>query len=128
MKTAFNLANKDRLRSLSTSSAGFAGKALATGFAGKALAYKENEAPTPAAQTKGVRPDGPGGPSRNPMGFYYCWSHGLLLSRENHSSQTCRTRAPGHKEEATALNMMGGNNTIRRRQNQPAVYCAPVSD
>jgi hypothetical protein len=53
---------------------------------------------------------------------------GLLLSRENHSSQTCCTRAPGHKEEATALNMMGGSNTIRRRQNQPAVYCAPVSN
>jgi hypothetical protein len=106
MKATFNLANKERLPSLSSSTAGFAGHVTNN---------KENR----PLQINPAIPDGPYSHAQNPLGFYYCWSHGLLLSRENHSSST--------KEDATARNMMGGNNTIRRRTNQPAIYCAPCN-
>jgi hypothetical protein len=112
MKVTFNLANKERLRSLSSSAAGFAGRVINN---------KENRTP----QINPAVPDGPYSLAQNPMGFYNCWSHGLLLSRKNHSSSTCRSGSPSHKEEATARNMMGGNNTIRCWTNQPAIYCAP---
>jgi hypothetical protein len=103
MKAAFNLANKGCLRSLSTSSAGFAGKALAN---------KENKAPPhlphkPKAGSLTVPVD----PAAIP------WV-----------STTAGPTDSYFPVRTTALNMMGGNNTIRRRQNQPAVYCAPVSD
>jgi hypothetical protein len=114
MKDAFNLANKDRLRSLNSSSAGFAGKASSN---------KENQTP-PHQLPPVTKPDGPG--LGNPMGFHYCWSHGLLISRDNHTSKNCRNRAHGHQEAATALNMMGGNNTIRRKTSQPAVFVTPT--
>jgi hypothetical protein len=114
MKATFNLANKERLQSLSSSAAGFAGRVINN---------KENR----PLQINPAVPDGPYSLAQNPLGFYYCWSHGLLLSRENHSSSTCCSRSPGHKEDATTRNMMGGNNTIRRRTNQPAIYCAPCN-
>jgi hypothetical protein len=114
MKVTFNLANKEHLWSLSSSAAGFAGRVINN---------KENRAP----QINPAVPDGPYSLAQNPLGFYYCWSHGLLLSCENHSSSTCCSCSPGHKEDATAHNMMGGNNTIRCRTNQPATYCAPCN-
>jgi hypothetical protein len=114
MKVSFNLANKECIRSLSSSAAGFAGRVITN---------KENRTP----QINPAVPNGPYSLAQNPMGFYYCWSHRLLLSRENHSSSTCRSRSPGHKEDATARNMVGGNNTIHCRTNQPAIYCAPCN-
>lgn len=116
MKTAFNKANKDRLRSLNSSTAGFAGAASTN-------SNKENA--LPPHKLSGSKPDGPS-PS-NPMGFHYCWTHGLFVSKDNHNSKTCRTRAPNHQENATAFNMMGGNNIIRRKSNQPAIFVAPVT-
>ena len=38
----------------------------------------------------------------------YCWTHGYLVTK-NHTSKTCRQRKPGHQEEATRDNNMGGN-------------------
>jgi hypothetical protein len=38
----------------------------------------------------------------------YCWTHGYAVTK-SHNSQNCRTKAPGHKEEATRDNNMGGN-------------------
>ena len=43
--------------------------------------------------------------------MYYCWTHGLGKNR-NHTSATCNNKAEGHKDEATADNMLGGNNKI----------------
>ena len=43
--------------------------------------------------------------------MYYCWTHGLGKNRK-HTSATCNNKAEGHKDEATADNMMGGNNKI----------------
>jgi len=38
----------------------------------------------------------------------YCWTHGCDLHLK-HTSKTCKNRAPGHKEEATLHNRMGGS-------------------
>ena len=42
----------------------------------------------------------------NPNG--YCWSHGYKVG-PGHNSKTCNKRKPGHKEEATRDNPMGGS-------------------
>jgi hypothetical protein len=38
----------------------------------------------------------------------YCHTHGYKVNKK-HNSLTCRTKAPGHKDEATRDNNMGGN-------------------
>jgi hypothetical protein len=38
----------------------------------------------------------------------YCWSHGYKVSA-THSSSTCAHKSPGHKNEATRNNNMGGS-------------------
>jgi hypothetical protein len=38
----------------------------------------------------------------------YCHTHGYKVNKK-HNSLTCRTKAPGHKDEATRENNMGGN-------------------
>ena len=38
----------------------------------------------------------------------YCWSHGFDL-HPHHCSKTCRHKKPGHQDEATYKNMMGGS-------------------
>jgi len=38
----------------------------------------------------------------------YCWTHGFNVSR-NHNSCNCRTKAAGHKDEATRANIRGGS-------------------
>jgi len=40
---------------------------------------------------------------------HYCWTHGFRVKPDgSHTSKTCTRRRPGHKEEATANNRMGG--------------------
>ena len=38
----------------------------------------------------------------------YCWSHGYRV-HYNHTSATCRSKKPGHKDEANRKNPMGGS-------------------
>ena len=38
----------------------------------------------------------------------YCWSHGYCV-HPDHTSKTCKKRKPGHQEEATRENNMGGS-------------------
>jgi hypothetical protein len=38
----------------------------------------------------------------------YCWSHGCLVT-PRHTSMTCMSKLPGHKDNATRSNMMGGS-------------------
>jgi hypothetical protein len=37
----------------------------------------------------------------------YCWSHGYQVGM-NHTSANCTKKAPGHKDETTKDNIMGG--------------------
>ena len=54
----------------------------------------------------------------------YCWTHGLSTNLD-HTSATCNKKATGHVNTATADNMQGGNNTIRRKNGERAVYRRP---
>ena len=38
----------------------------------------------------------------------YCWTHGYRVVK-GHTSKTCHTKAPGHQDEATRANTMGGS-------------------
>ena len=42
-------------------------------------------------------------------------------------SNTCRSRAKGHRTEATQYNMLGGCNIIHRRKGKQALYKKPVA-
>ena len=46
--------------------------------------------------------------TKNPVPGNYCWTHGHRCSKA-HSSLTCGNKAPGHKDEATSSNTMGGS-------------------
>ena len=54
----------------------------------------------------------------------YCWTHGAGFNPD-HTSATCKFPATGHQKEATISNMMGGNNTIRRKRGEAATYVPP---
>lgn len=53
-----------------------------------------------------------------PAGYGYCWTHGHVpqIGENPHGSATCRNRRTGHREDATADNRMGGNNTVYQRR------------
>jgi hypothetical protein len=94
LKTDFTMADKERLRTVTTKDLGFvAGNA-------QKVQNKENE---------------------NTEGLYYCWTHGLSKSKI-HTSVTCIRKMKGHRDEATAFNMLGGNNRIRREKDEKIVW------
>ena len=39
---------------------------------------------------------------------HYCWTHGYTIT-DKQTSKNCDKRAPGHQEEATMTNRMGGS-------------------
>ena len=43
--------------------------------------------------------------ARNPNQCKYCWTHGWC----NHFGRDCRSKAEGHRDEATKENRMGGS-------------------
>ena len=68
-------------------------------LADKASAGTAGTPRTPGTPGKGVR---------NPHRGNYCWTHGHRVSKE-HTSATCFNKAPGHKDDATLANTMGGS-------------------
>jgi hypothetical protein len=105
-KSEFKLGNQERLRKLTAGDAGFHGAhqaSISTPLPTAAVAVVTPAAITPPAPTVHVSVDG--------GRMYYCWTHGLGTHR-NHTSATCDRKAAGHKDDATAFKMKGGNNTI----------------
>jgi hypothetical protein len=41
----------------------------------------------------------------------YCWTHGTTRNLA-HTSASCNNKQPGHQDDATATNRMGGSNTM----------------
>ena len=39
----------------------------------------------------------------------YCWTHGYLVSKEDHTSENCGSKGTGHQDAATRNNNMGGS-------------------
>ena len=50
-------------------------------------------------------------PSGTTPATTYCWTHGTSKNLQ-HTSNTCKFKAPGHKDEATEENKMGGSTKI----------------
>ena len=68
---------------------------------------KENSDPNAkAAAGKDTRP--PWLIKMSNMGGY-CWSCGYNPVRKSHTSATCKRKAPGHKDDATATDQKGGS-------------------
>ena len=119
LRTHMHTYNQRRLRAVSAEEAGYRTanavapptdpstiQALIDGAVARALAAQANGSPTSNAI--------------NAESLYYCWTHGLGRDT-SHTSSTCNSRAEGHQATATADNMMGGNNQIRRRRNERPV-------
>jgi hypothetical protein len=100
LETHFILADKDRRQNEPTAKNALSANAATTN--------------TLVTDTK----DGDGIPK------YYCWTHGLSTN-PGHTSATCTKMATGHVKDATLQDMKGGNNTIRRRAGERAVFVAP---
>ena len=112
-KVVFTNANKERVANLTAGQ-----QMLPTQVPARAFAAKQGA-------KQGNPPNPPTGPAIycSPTGtwFGYCWSHGITTNPE-HNSKTCNNKASGHQEDATIDNMMGGNNTIRRKPREKNVY------
>jgi len=106
-QTTFNNANKERLRRLTTSQAGF--HSVATTTAAR---------PTPVSSPTSPRSTSGTVTANDGTQVYYCWMHGLGFNK-NHTSATCSNPAEGHCQTATIKNMHGGNNTIMSNRRKP---------
>jgi hypothetical protein len=94
IRAHFTLADLERQRELTAKSAGYHGTALAA-----------------TGNTQGP-----------PATIVYCWTHGCNVHGKGHNSADCTKRATGHNPAATYLNMLGGNNTIRRLNNEKPIF------
>jgi uncharacterized phage-associated protein len=103
LKTRFKLADTDRKRQATTGSLGYANLLSATPSVSppppsdalslpfSALSVSHASAATPAKT--------------------YCWTHGTSNNRR-HTSATCQNKAPGHRDDATATNTLGGSTKV----------------
>ena len=97
--------NQEQIRPLTPSDAGYHG------------AYHTNVVTPPPHTAAAAAP--PPVPAHAPVQhvsveggtLYYCWTHGLSPNR-NHTSTTCLHKSDGHRHDAKAFRMHGGNNTI----------------
>ena len=110
-KAHFDKGNKERIHKLTAKTAGYHGANAATTpptlceeVAAAATTPTSNEPPS-------IR--------TNNLTMYYCWSHGLGKNRA-HTSATCQHKKDGHKDDATADKLMGGNNRIMSGFTRPA--------
>ena len=130
-RAEFELGNQERLRKLTAGAAGFHGAhnalltssphpAVATTIAAAASSHPTVVTPA-AASSPAAHVSVDGGK------MYYCWTHGLG-TRSTHTSATCLNKAEGHRDDATAFRMRGGNNTISagRPRRLPAAAAPPT--
>jgi hypothetical protein len=98
LKLHFKVADNERTRILGSKSAGYANVAKPPDLS------KPIPNPVPSHAMPTIA-----------QSHTYCWSHGLNLQpgRHSHTSQTCKSRLPGHCDTATLMNRMGGCNMIQ---------------
>jgi hypothetical protein len=99
----FTAENKERIRRLTISQAGYQGANAVTPGTLPTVAANAATQAAPAPTNQVIANDG--------TRMYYCWSHGLGTN-PRHTSALCQRKADGHKDDSTVINMQGGNNTI----------------
>jgi hypothetical protein len=113
-KLFFSAANKERKRQMTAGTAGYHALHAATVPSSPSDDATAATAPAPAPSYAAAAATTPAAAPRiisNLVEMFYCWSHGLCTN-PLHTSQSCNRPRDGHKTDATAANMMGGNNTI----------------
>ena len=98
LKTHFARYNEERLRTLTAKQVGYHAQT--------------STSPIPQETANAVTPEAPH-ITTNAVKMYYCWTHGLGTNPK-HCSNNCNRQKEGHKKEATADNMMDGNDRIMK--------------
>ena len=119
----FKLGNQERIRKLTAGMAGYHGANHVSGTNNPTTPAPPSAAAaiTPATTASSATVSVEGGK------MYYCWTHGLSPAK-NHTSMTCLRKAEGHKDDATAFKMKGGNNTINSGRARRALNLASSRD
>jgi hypothetical protein len=114
-QAAFTAANTERLKNL-TSGQHFGTHQRVPGQAFAATGTRAGVPPsTPPLVTAGTFA------ANSSTQLAYCWTHGVS-SNSAHTSHTCSRKGEGHQQNATIDDMMGGNNTIRRKPREKNIY------
>jgi hypothetical protein len=118
IKQHFERANKERIRQLTAKQAGYHGANIADATEASTNDNSDNSRPPPTIITPGANNStvasansATSGITTNNVQMYYCWTHGLGMNPE-HTSASCQNKADGHKNLATANNLLGGNDRI----------------
>ena len=92
----FKAADKDRHITTTVESAGYHGANAAV-----VPTTKTSNAPRPSTATSNT----------DPSACSYCWTHGSIKNL-HHSSEMCKNKAEGHKDNATSDNKLGGSTKV----------------
>jgi hypothetical protein len=99
----FTLADKDRRLTATTGSLGYANVLTATPSLAPTISLDPLSLPFSALSMSDSSVHSPA--------MTYCWTHGTSKNRR-HTSTTCKNKAPGHRDDATATNTLGGSTKI----------------
>jgi hypothetical protein len=108
LRTHFERYNEERIRTLTAKQAGYSATTtnpVPPEAANAVTPAKSTPNATTTATPHIIVGDG--------VKMYYCWTHGLGTN-PNHCSPSCKKKADGHKNEATADKMMDGNDRIMK--------------
>lgn len=109
-KTFFGEANRERCANLTAGDYRHQANVTVTRSAAKSPTFSEITQGTFSTS----------GASEKPIKF--CWTHGCFPYGNGHTSRECTNKKKGHKEDANIFNMLGGNNSIRRKPNERDDY------
>ena len=105
----FTRYNEERMRVLTAKQAGYHAPASPSAN----LAANTTSPSANIATNTASTPDTPHVVMGNGVKMFYCWTHGLGTNPK-HSSSTCKKKADGHKNEATADKMLDSNDRIMK--------------
>jgi hypothetical protein len=103
LRTLFKVADTDRKRTVTTGSLGYANVLAAAPSVLPSLAPDSLSLPFSALSVSNS--------SATLSEKTYCWTHGSSNNRR-HTSATCKNKAPGHRDDATAANPLGGSTKV----------------
>jgi hypothetical protein len=103
LRTLFKVADTDRKRTVTTGSLGYANVLAAAPLVLPSLSPDSLSLPFSALSVSHS--------SSALSERTYCWTHGSSNNRR-HTSATCKNKAPGHRDDATATNTLGGSTKV----------------
>jgi hypothetical protein len=103
LRTLFKVADTDRKRTVTTGALGYANALSAPSSAPPSIVSDTLSLPFSALSVSHS--------SAATTEKTYCWTHGSSNNRR-HTSATCKNKAPGHRDDATAANPLGGSTKI----------------